>query len=54
MLHRIAYSLRRSFCVDWSQLKRTQWTKLEDRTLLVLQGPDSHKYLTAHTDYCKG
>lgn len=53
MLHRIAYKLRHNFCIDWSQLKRTQWTRLEDRTLLVLQGPDSHKYLSIHAGWYK-
>ena len=48
MLHRLALRIQQHFCIDWSQLKRTKWAKLTDRSLLVLQGPDTHKYNFSH------
>lgn len=53
MLSRFALILQRHFCIDYSQFKKTKWAKLTDRSLLVMQGPDIHKYAGYHIGCCR-
>ena len=35
---------------DLTQLEKTKFTPLKNRSLLVLNGPDSHKYCITNVD----
>lgn len=47
--------LKGTFSIDTTIIRKTKWTQLTNRSLLILNGPDTNKYTTSIIiDYSKG